>query len=156
MTDNNISAASLCKQTNGVYIFLITLEAASIGIKYQGQSTNPFQELQPIILLFLTAIFCHAITLITSKLGCQIVIIFHVSGVLGCETLLWILVAQFWWWYAIINVVPLLIVLLCLYHKKICEFLRNLLSACAHWILLLLEASNMVDDHIKDLEAQER
>ncbi|RYR62686.1 hypothetical protein Ahy_A04g020405 [Arachis hypogaea] len=78
------------------------------------ESTNPFQELQPTILVFLTAIFCHAMTPITSKLGCQIAIIFHASGLLGCETLLWILVVQFWWWYVIINVVPLLVVLLCI------------------------------------------
>ncbi|XLU92651.1 hypothetical protein S245_007003 [Arachis hypogaea] len=37
MTDNNISTISSCKQTKGVYIFLIILEAASIGIKYQGK-----------------------------------------------------------------------------------------------------------------------
>ena len=136
-----------------VYIFLITLEAASIGIKYQGLSTNPFQEPRPSMLLFLIAIFCHAISL-AAKIGWPTTIIFHVSGILACETLLWILVAEFWWWCAIINVIPLLVAVLCFYYKSICELLSNLLNTYVRWILAV-ETSNIIADHLADLEAEE-
>ncbi|KAL5077254.1 hypothetical protein RYX36_016238, partial [Vicia faba] len=43
------------------YTVVMSLELDSIGVKYQGLNTNPFQQSSPIILLFLISIFCHVV-----------------------------------------------------------------------------------------------
>ena len=141
------------------YICLITLELASIAIKYQGPSTNPFQEIHASMLLFLIAIFCHAVALAT-QISMPTAILFHVSGAIACESLLWILVAEFWW-CIIINGLLLLVVGLCFYYKHIFEAISNLLGTCFRWILVVKPSDPVVQegphaDQTERLEAQEK
>ena len=97
---------------NSIYIGLITVELASIAIKYEGSNTNPFQERGPAMILFLLALFCHAIAL-KGKISLPTVMIIHISGVIACETLLWMLVAEIWR-CIIINVLLILVAALSL------------------------------------------
>jgi aspartate aminotransferase len=95
------------------YIILITLELGSIGIKYQALNTNnPFQQSTPICFLFLTSLFCHAVATMADTSFLTTRIIFHLSGVVGCETLLWILLPELWKWY-IFNMFLLVVTSLC-------------------------------------------
>ncbi|KAG5138575.1 hypothetical protein JHK82_023306 [Glycine max] len=71
------------------YFVLIVLELTCIGIKYGVSNTNPFQQLTDMSLPSTN-------------------IAFHVSGVVGCEALLWILLNEFLW-YSIINLLLLLL-----------------------------------------------
>ncbi|AES70743.2 transmembrane protein, putative [Medicago truncatula] len=72
------------------YTILMTLELGSIGVKYQVATMADMS--------FLTTMF-----------------IFHFSGVIGCETLLWILLPDFWNWY-IINLFLLVITSFCFFN----------------------------------------
>ncbi|KAG2383831.1 uncharacterized protein HKW66_Vig0257380 [Vigna angularis] len=94
------------------YTVLMVMLLASIGIKYGGSNTNPFQYSTPTVLLFLTAI-CSHVLVSTVQTTCPTNFIFNVSGVVGCEALLWILIApEFLWWY-IINILLLLVASFC-------------------------------------------
>lgn len=94
------------------YTMLLTLELCSIGIKYQGSESNPFQESTPTMFLFLTSIFCHVVAS-TADISLQTtMIVFHLSGLVACETLLWILLPHFLHCY-IINLFLLLVTSLC-------------------------------------------
>nr|KYP76215.1 hypothetical protein KK1_020448 [Cajanus cajan] len=97
------------------YLVLMTLELACIAIKYGGEgvshTTNPFQPSttqSPTLLLFLTAIFSHVLASIADMTNQATIITFHVSGIIGCETLLWVLLVHFLW-YSIINFLFLLL-----------------------------------------------
>ncbi|KEH34134.1 transmembrane protein, putative [Medicago truncatula] len=68
------------------YTLLMTLELGSIGIKYQADLTLP-----------------------------STMIIFHFSGIVACETLLWILLPEFWNWY-IINIFLLMVTTFCFFN----------------------------------------
>lgn len=95
------------------YTILMALELTSIGIKYEGSSSNPFQHLSPITLLFITTMFCHVVVAFTAEMTLPTtILVFHVSGIVGYQTLLWIVVAEFSWWY-IINVIVLLVASFC-------------------------------------------
>lgn len=100
------------------YTILMSLELGLIEIKYQGLGShttkNPFQQSSPLsMLIFLTAIFCHALaSLAPDSSSPTTLIIFHLSGVVGCEVLLWVLLTEFWWWY-LINLFLLLVTSLC-------------------------------------------
>ncbi|CAJ2640200.1 unnamed protein product [Trifolium pratense] len=72
------------------YTILMNLELASIGIKYQ------------------------VATMADMNLPATM-IIFHISGVVGCETLLWILLPEFWNWY-IINLFLLMATTFCFFN----------------------------------------
>lgn len=95
-----------------IYTTVMTLELGSIGLKYQGSHTNPFQQSTQTMLMFLTAMFCHAVASMADLSSQTTMIIFHLSGVVGCETLLWILLTEFWWWY-VINLFLLLVTSFC-------------------------------------------
>ncbi|KAG4377244.1 hypothetical protein AAZX31_18G067400 [Glycine max] len=90
------------------YLFLIGLELTCIGIKYGVSNTNnPFQQSR-FLMLFLTAIFSHVLAS-TADMTKQIIIItFHMSGITGCETLLWILIHDFMC-YFMVNLLLLLL-----------------------------------------------
>jgi aspartate aminotransferase len=98
------------------YTILMSLELGSIAIMYQAPNTNnPFQQSTPICFLFLTSLFCHAfVTMADFSLPITI-IVFHFSGLVGCETLLWILLPVFWKWF-IINLFILLVTSLCFFN----------------------------------------
>ncbi|BAU00965.1 hypothetical protein LR48_Vigan10g282700 [Vigna angularis] len=106
------------------YTVLMVMLLASIGIKYGGSNTNPFQYSTPTVLLFLTAI-CSHVLVSTVQTTCPTNFIFNVSGVVGCEALLWILIApEFLWWY-IINILLLLVASFCFNYNRINELLRR-------------------------------
>jgi hypothetical protein len=98
------------------YTILMSLELGSIGIMYQGLNTNPFHQSSPICFLFFTALFCHAVTTMADMNLPSTMVIFHFSGVVGCETLLWILLPQLWNWYIIINLFLLLVTSFCFFN----------------------------------------
>jgi len=100
-----------------VYIILMTLEVGLIEIIYQGSNTNnPFQQSSsPTLFLFLTSLFSHAVSTIAGLNFPTTRIVFHFSGVVGCEILLWILLPKFWNWY-IINLFLLFVTLLCFFN----------------------------------------
>ncbi|AES70746.1 transmembrane protein, putative [Medicago truncatula] len=97
------------------YTILMSLELSSIGIMYQGSDTNPFQQSSPICFLFLTSVFCHVVATMADMSLPTTMIIFHFSGLVGCETLLWILLPEFWNWY-IINLFLLMVTSLCFFN----------------------------------------
>ncbi|KAL9319986.1 hypothetical protein ACSQ67_011825 [Phaseolus vulgaris] len=98
------------------YAVLMGLELASIEIKYGISSTaNPFQQLSPTTFIFLVAIFCHALASIADSSFPATIITFHVSGVVGCETLLWLFLAEFLRYY-IINAILLLLAFFFFFH----------------------------------------
>lgn len=95
------------------YTILMALELTSIGIKYEGSCSNPLQHLSSITLLFITTMFCHVVVAFTAEMTLPTtILVFHVSGIVGYQTLLWIVVAEFSWWY-IINVIVLLVASFC-------------------------------------------
>ncbi|KAL9314191.1 hypothetical protein ACSQ67_019643 [Phaseolus vulgaris] len=109
---------------NKTYTILMALELSSIGIKYEGSNTNPFQHSTPIVLLFLTATCCHVLAS-TAETSWPTIFIFHVSGVVGCEALLWILIVpEFFWWY-IINLLLLLVASFCFNYNHINQLIRQ-------------------------------
>ncbi|KAI5408846.1 hypothetical protein KIW84_054610 [Lathyrus oleraceus] len=55
-------------------------------------------------------------------------IMFHFTGVVGCETLLWILLPEFWKWY-IINLFLLLVTSFCFFKSIASSFTKLLLPA---------------------------
>jgi len=81
-------------------------------MKYQGLSTNQFQPPPPTMLLFLIALFCHAIASTADMSFPTTIYIFHFSGVVGVDTLLWIILSHFSNW-CIINSFVLVITLVC-------------------------------------------
>ncbi|KAL2956127.1 hypothetical protein AAZX31_18G068300 [Glycine max] len=89
------------------YLVLVALELTCIGIKYGVSNTNnPFQ--QSSLLLFLTAIFSHVLASSADMTKQIIIITFHMSGITGCETLLWILINDFMC-YCMVNLLLLLL-----------------------------------------------
>jgi len=97
------------------YTILMSLQLGSIGIMYQSSNINPFQQSSLTFFLFLTSLFCHAISTMADMSFPTTMIIFHFSGVVGCEALLWILLPEFWNWY-IINVFLLMVTSLCFFN----------------------------------------
>ncbi|CAL5202450.1 unnamed protein product [Lathyrus oleraceus] len=110
------------------YTILMTLELGSIGIKYQGSNINPFQQSSPTFFLFLIALLCHAVTTVADLNFPTTMIMFHFTGVVGCETLLWILLPEFWKWY-IINLFLLLVTSFCFFKSIASSFTKLLLPA---------------------------
>ncbi|WVZ14648.1 hypothetical protein V8G54_012214 [Vigna mungo] len=102
----------------------MALELTSIGIKYVGSNTNPFQHSTPTVLLFLTAI-CSHLLVSTTQTTCPTNFIFNVSGVVGCEALLWILIAPEFLWWCIINIFLLLVASFCFNYNRINELIRS-------------------------------
>lgn len=87
------------------YVVLITLELTCVGTKYgvSNNNNNPFQRLSPTILVFFLAMFSHVLALTANMNFRSTIITFHVSGVVACDTLFWILRTEFFHYYVIIN-----------------------------------------------------
>lgn len=111
------------------YTILMSLELGSIGIKYQGLNTNPFQQSSPIMLIFLISMICHAVASTGNMNLTNTIFIFHLSGVVGCETLLWILLPHFWN-CCIINLFLLLVTSICFFNCI--DNITKLLLATTH------------------------
>nr|KYP76205.1 hypothetical protein KK1_020438 [Cajanus cajan] len=105
------------------YLVLMGFELTCIGIKYGcggvSHTTNPFQPStptpSPTLLLFLTAIFSHVLASMAHITNQATIITFHVSGIIGCETLLWVLLVHLLW-YSIINPLFLLLASFCFFN----------------------------------------
>ncbi|KAG2399073.1 uncharacterized protein HKW66_Vig0084450 [Vigna angularis] len=103
---------------NKGYTILMALELTSIGIKYGGLNNNPFQHSTPTVLLFFTAACCHVLAS-RAQTNWPTNFIFNVSGVVGCEALMWILIApEVLWW-------TLLLVTLWFNYYQINELIRG-------------------------------
>ncbi|RDX72320.1 hypothetical protein CR513_48212, partial [Mucuna pruriens] len=105
------------------YIIIMGLLLTTIGIKYEGSNTNPFNHPTPSTLIFLTAASCHFLAS-TAEMRLQITIyIFHVSGIVGCQSLMWIIVPQLLYW-SIINLLLLLLAPFCFnYYELIFDYI---------------------------------
>ncbi|AES70742.1 transmembrane protein, putative [Medicago truncatula] len=110
------------------YFFLMGLLVTLASTKYEALNTNPFQPLSPTMLLFLTSLCCHAVSSTADMSLSATIYIFHFSGVVGCETLLWIILSQISNW-CIVNSFILVVTFLChtncikLVHKLSCHTL---------------------------------
>ena len=98
---------------------------ALVAMKYQALDINPFQPLCPTMLLFLISLCNHAVAFTADMSFPTTKYIFHISGVVGCETLLWIIVSQTSYW-CIINSSVLVFTLAC--HTNCIEVAHKLLD----------------------------
>src|ERR1044072_6526071 len=105
------------------YSIVMTMELGSIGIKYQGSVSNPFQHSTPTMLLFLTAALCHAVASSADMNLAATVIVLHLPGVVGCEILLCILLPEPWSW-CLINALLLLLLPFCFFN---CSTIHNII-----------------------------
>ncbi|XP_029126881.1 uncharacterized protein LOC109795459 isoform X2 [Cajanus cajan] len=133
------------------YLVVMTLELACIGIKYGGgvSETNPFQPSTPTptVMLFLTAMFSHVLASTADITNQTIIITFHVSGIIGCEALLQILLVHFLW-YSIINLILLLLASLCFFN-----YITHLLT-CFFNCITPSNADPMPNMELKQPQAQ--
>ncbi|KAK7333285.1 hypothetical protein VNO80_30050 [Phaseolus coccineus] len=113
------------------YLALITFQLTCIGIKYGVSNRDPFHQLT-LLLLLLIATFSHVLASVADMTKPITVITFHFSGILGCETLMWILIAQLLW-FTVVNILLLLLVKLLFF-----DFLTQLLLLSFNWITQLL------------------
>jgi len=120
-------------KSNKAYLVLIALQLTCIGIKYEVSKTNPFR--QSTLLLFLTAMFSHVLASVADMSKPITIITFHISGILGCQTLFWILIAQLFW-FSLINFLLLLLVRFLFF-----DFLTQLLLAYFNCITQLLSGT---------------
>lgn len=104
------------------HTILMSMLLTSIGIKYEGSNTNPLQHSSPIKMLFITAICCHVLGHTAEMSLPTTIFIFHVSGIVGRQALMWILVAELLWWY-IINLLLLLVASFCFNYKHVIEII---------------------------------
>ncbi|KAH1153555.1 hypothetical protein GYH30_049262 [Glycine max] len=81
----------------GLYVILFTLLLGSVQIKYTEAVTNPFLSTPTI----------HELA--------RSVIIFHRSGIVGCEVLMWVLLADILW-YCMVNMLASLVAFLCFFN----------------------------------------
>ena len=115
----------------------MALLLSCIGIKYEGSNNNPFQHASPSRMIFVTATCCHVLVSTVEVNLPTTVFIFHLSGIIGCEVLMWILEDEFAWWY-VTNLFLLLVASFCFNNYK-------------HAIDLICGARG----HMPNLEAQE-
>lgn len=94
------------------YTILMALLLNCIGIKYEGSNKNPFQHASPSKMIFVTAACCHVLVYAVEMSLPTTDFIFNLSGIVGCEALMWILVDEFLWWY-LTNVLLLLVASFC-------------------------------------------
>lgn len=116
------------------YVVLIALELTCMGTKYgvSNNNLNPFQRLSPTILLFFLAMFSHVLVAFTANFNlASTIITFHVSGIVACEALLWILLTEFFYSYIIINLILSLLASFCFFNhiakitRLLCAKLSN-------------------------------
>ncbi|KAG5141312.1 hypothetical protein AAZX31_12G218400 [Glycine max] len=97
-----------------LYVFLFTLLLGSVQIKYREPETNPFLS-TPTLSLFVASITCHGLASMAAHTNLQgSLIIFHLSGIVGCEVLMWVLLADILC-YCMINMLASLVAFLCFF-----------------------------------------
>ncbi|QHO18647.1 hypothetical protein HN51_061416 [Arachis hypogaea] len=78
-------------------------------------ANNLLQEHKPAFFIYLVAQICHKIAKEAPRPNTLITILFHGSGVIAFEALLWLIVAGQFLGFFIINVLISLVTLLCYY-----------------------------------------
>ncbi|XP_022642789.1 uncharacterized protein LOC111242668 [Vigna radiata var. radiata] len=118
------------KSMKAAYLGLIIFLLGCIGIKYEISNTNPFHD--STLSLLVTAVISHLIATAADMAHPNTIIIFYLSGIVACETLLWILIAQLSW-FSLVNFFVLLILKILFSH-----FLSQLLLPYFNCITQLL------------------
>ena len=96
------------------FVILFTLLLGSVQIKYTEPGTNPFLS-TPTMSLFVAAITCHGLASMADTNLQGPVIIFHLSGIVGCEVLIWVLLTDILW-YSMVNMLASLIAFVCFFN----------------------------------------
>ncbi|XP_068495194.1 uncharacterized protein [Phaseolus vulgaris] len=120
-------------KSNKAYLALMAFQLSCIGIKYEASNTNPFH--QSTLFLLLTAMFSHVLASVADINKPITTITFHFSGILVCQTLLWILIPQLLW-FSVINFLLLLLVKFLYF-----DFLTQLILLSFNCITQLLPGS---------------
>ncbi|KAG4923708.1 hypothetical protein GLYMA_18G068700v4 [Glycine max] len=97
-----------------LYVILFTLLLGSVQIKYTEAVTNAFLS-TPTMSLFVAAITCHGLASMADTNLQGPVIIFHLSGIVGCEVLIWVLLTDILW-YSMVNMLASLIAFVCFFN----------------------------------------
>ena len=97
-----------------LYVFLFTLLLGSVQIKYTEAETNPFLS-TPTMSLFVASITCHGLASMAADTNLQALIIFYMSGIVGCEVLIWVLLTDIFW-YCMVNMLASLVAFLCFFN----------------------------------------
>ncbi|KAH1197094.1 hypothetical protein GmHk_18G050968 [Glycine max] len=90
----------------------------------KAQITTPSNIQAQVHVVFLTAMCSHVVASTAEMSLPTTIFIFHVSGIVACQTLMWVLVSEILWWY-IINVLVLLVASFCFNYKDITELIRG-------------------------------
>ena len=107
---------------DSVYDRLIRLVNDAIMMMYGGITPNPVEEQRAAMLIYLVARICNEIAKTAPRPSWLTAILFHGSGVIAVEALLWVMVGQLSGF--IISNVPILLVALFCCCKDICELLN--------------------------------
>jgi hypothetical protein len=98
------------------YTYLMRFGLPSVGIMYHLGPNPNTNNPSPVYLLFLASLVCHVVVDTFGDPSLPITkIVFHFTGLVGCEALLWILVPVFWKWF-VINLFLLLVISLCIFN----------------------------------------
>uniref|UniRef100_K7MQD6 Uncharacterized protein n=1 Tax=Glycine max TaxID=3847 RepID=K7MQD6_SOYBN len=98
----------------GLYAFVFTLLLGSVQIKYKEPETNPFLS-TPAMPLFVASITCHVLASMAGTNLQAPLIIFHLSGIVGCEVLIWVLLADIFW-YSMVNMFASIVAFICFFN----------------------------------------
>ena len=101
----------------GLYVILFTLLLGSVQIKYTEAETNPFRS-TPTTSLFVASITCHVLASMSDTNLQAPFIIFHLSGIVGCEVLIWVLLTDIFW-YSMVNMLASLVAFICFFNHII-------------------------------------
>ncbi|KAH1197115.1 hypothetical protein GmHk_18G050983 [Glycine max] len=96
------------------FVILFTLLLGSVQIKYTEPGTNPFLS-TPTMSLFVASITCHGLASMAADTNLQALIIFYMSGIVGCEVLVWVLLADIFW-YSMVNMLASIVAFLCFFN----------------------------------------
>ena len=86
----------------------------SIQIKYTEAETNPFLSTLAMP-LFVASITCHGLACVTDINLQGSLIIFHLSGIVGCEVLMWVILIDILW-YSMVNMLASLVAFICFFN----------------------------------------
>ncbi|KAH1197101.1 hypothetical protein GmHk_18G050973 [Glycine max] len=101
----------------GMYVIPFTLLLASVQIKYTEAVTNPFLS-TPAMPLLIASITCHGLASMADTNLRAPFIIFHLSGIVGCEVLIWVILTDIFW-YCMVNMLASLVAFLCFFNNHI-------------------------------------
>ncbi|RZB51021.1 hypothetical protein D0Y65_047747 [Glycine soja] len=98
----------------GLYLILITLLLGSVQIKYTEAETNYLLS-TPVMPLLVASITCHVLASQADTNLQAPFIIFHVSGIVGCEVLIWVILTDILW-YCMVNMLASIVAFICFFN----------------------------------------